>query len=80
MQAAVCRAQSGLDASTGSNAHGSLVYCGAVQAPRLLAARLRPALRNVHLIPQPRGAFSDLAAAPVGEHAMGPDQVMLLSR
>ena len=61
-----------------SDAHGILVSCGAQQAPRLLAARLRPALRDVHLVPQPRGAFSDLAAATLAEQRLAPEEVRLL--
>lgn len=38
---------------------------GVITAPRLQAARLQQMMTELHLMLQPRGAFSDLAAVPV---------------
>jgi len=58
-----------------SNAQGSVVSSGTVQTRRLLAARLRPALTDTHLVPRPRGAFSNLAAVPLDGRAIAPNEV-----
>ncbi len=54
---------------------GSTVSSGNVQTQRLLAARLRPALTEIHLVPRPRGAFSNLAAVPLDARAIAPTEV-----
>ena len=46
-------------------AHGVAAHGGVLLAPRLHAARLPAAAGDLHLVPRPRGAFSDLVAVPV---------------
>jgi hypothetical protein len=50
-------------------AHGPAAHSGVLLAPRLQAARLPAAAGDVHLVPRPRGAFSDLVAVPVDRFA-----------
>ena len=62
---------------TKNSSQGAAVSSGTVQASRLLSARLRLALTDAHLVPRPRGAFSDLAAVPLDGRALTPSEVGL---
>lgn len=44
---------------------GASASAGVLTAPRLQAARLPAPSGDLHLLPRPRGAFSDLVAVPV---------------
>ena len=57
---------------------GHSVTAGAAAAPRLLAARVQALPAAVRLVPQPRGAFSDLALVPLTDTALEPHEVNLL--
>ena len=46
-------------------AQGAAMHGGVLLAPRLQSARLPAAEGDLHLVPRPRGAFSDLVAVPV---------------
>ena len=65
------------EAEQESGVLGHCVTAGAAAAPRLLAARVRALPAAVHLVPQPRGAFSDLAPVPLASTALKPHEVSL---
>lgn len=44
---------------------GAAVAAGVLTAPRLQTARLPAPTGDLHLVPRPRGAFSNLVAVPV---------------
>lgn len=47
------------------SAHGIAAHGGVLVAPRLQTAQLPAPTGDLHLVPRPRGAFSDLVAVPV---------------
>ena len=59
------------------DSQGAVLASGTEQTQRLLAARLRPALTDTHLVPRSRGAFSNLDAIPLDGRAIAPNEVGL---
>ena len=54
---------------------GHSVAAGATHAPRLLLARMRALPSDVRLVPEPRGAFSNLVLAPLSTWVLKPHEV-----
>ena len=63
------------EACGAGNVLGHSATAGATSAPRLVASKLQSLPHDMHLVPKPRGAFSNLILASLAAAILKPNEV-----